>query len=144
MAPAALREQGHHLCPPRTPSLLSQDIISALPGPGAGRDMHMECMMVQVGNVLLNPYLHPKNISMNATASAQKGQGSSPQRRHCSVRIGSSTERGRLLGQAGRGDQGPQPLGHHSKKSLRGEMKFSPSTSLLHTATFQKFNVNMQ
>lgn len=143
MAPAALREQGHHLCSPRTPSLLSL---------GQGQEgtctWNVCCSTgsrdVQVGNVLLNPYLHPKNISMNATASAQKGQGSSPQRRHCSVRIGSSTERGRLLGQAGRGDQGPQPLGHHSKKSLRGEMKFSPSTSLLHTATFQKFNVNMQ
>lgn len=100
MAPAPLTEQGHHLC-----SLWSR-----------GRKGHarracaapLAVGMVQVGYVLLDPYMHPKNILRNATpSSSRRVRAPHPQRRHCSVlslRFGSSKEGGRLLGQPGRGD----------------------------------------
>lgn len=63
MAPAPLTEQGHHLC-----SLWSR---------GRKGHAHRACAaplavgMVQVGCVLLNPHMHPKNTLVNAAHSSQ-------------------------------------------------------------------------
>lgn len=137
MVPTLLTEQGHHLC-----SLWSRDRKG---------HAHRACAaplavgMVQVGCVLLNPHMHPKNILMNVAHSSQgfltlKGQ----------TLLGPFPEvweqqRGREAFGAGREREPRSPApGASQLKTLRGGMKFSPGTSLLHTATFQKFNVNMQ
>lgn len=82
--------------------------------------------MVQVGNVLLDPYRHPKNISMDAAPSSQqKGQGSSLSKK---ALLGAFPEvweqqRGREAVGAGRerGPMSPSPWGITAKNPSEEE-----------------------
>lgn len=77
---------------------------------------------------------------------SRRSRAPHPQGKHCLVlplRFGSNKKWKAVGAGRERGSRSPA-LGTSWLKPLRGGMKFSPSTSLLHTATFQKLNVNMQ
>lgn len=82
---------------------------------------------------------------MNATPSSQqKGQGSSPSKE---ALLGAFPEvweqQGGREGGRERGIKVPSPWGTTAKNLSERRDEVSPSASLLHTATFQKFSVNM-